>query len=322
MNRKNTLTIVLAFLLILTFNMTAWAKESDHFTQENISKRIQAYIKVREDTTSAVSLAFFKDGKEIYKKHYGYIDVENKLAADENSIYEWGSVSKVLTWVSVMQLVEENKLDLEADIKEYLPKNFLTKLSYNKKISLLDLMNHQGGFQEITYPIEFENSKDIPSLEQMLSLSQPSQIYEPATVTAYSNWSTALAGFIVERVSGQDYYQYVNENIFSPLGMKHTSVKADWSDNSFVQEGRQKSRSYDYNTEEKNSLGKSIHYIGLYPAGSCAGTLEDFSIFARQFTMEKSPLFQKKRNPRLNENSFFKLHKHQRRASLPRIVVH
>lgn len=79
-------------------------------------------------------------------------------------------------------------------------------------------MKHQAGFQESIYPIEYDSAKDIPPLKELLLKANPRQAYQPKTVTAYNNWSGALAAYIVENRSGQDFYTYVQKHIFAPLG--------------------------------------------------------------------------------------------------------
>lgn len=132
-----------------------------------------------------------------------------------------------------MQLYEADKIDLNRDIREYLPDNFLNNLSYDKPITILDLMNHKAGFQD-TYFIQTTDPSEIKSLDDTLSTNQPRQIYEPGQHTGYSNWGAALGAFIVERVSGMDYVDYVHENIFRPLKMDHSSISPVFDDNEWV----------------------------------------------------------------------------------------
>ena len=80
--------------------------------------------------------------------YYGYADKENNIKVDKDTVFEWGSASKLMVWVSVMQLVEQEKISLEADIQEYLPSDVLKNLNYDADITMLHLMNHSAGFQE------------------------------------------------------------------------------------------------------------------------------------------------------------------------------
>lgn len=234
----------------------------------------------------------------LYSNHFGYIDRENKIAADENCVYEWGSISKMFTWVSVMQLYEQGDLDLNADIRTYLPGDFITKLAYEEPITMLHLMNHNAGWQE-SVGLMVRNEEDIVPLEEALRNSEPAQIWKPGEVTAYSNWGAALAGYIVERVSGMDYADYLHENILEPLGMEQTSVSADYRDREWVRTQREKEKAYlvlDKETmgvDADISLGTNMNYILLYPAGAVTGTLGDITKFAQAFVDDECPLFEK-----------------------------
>ena len=92
---------------------------------------------------------------------------------------------------------------------------------------------------------------------------EPEQIYEPGTVTAYSNWGVALAAYIVECVSGMSFADYVHQNIFEPLGMEHTAIAVNLSDNTWVQEQRSELECY---TIDGELIEDCFYYITLYPA--------------------------------------------------------
>ena len=198
---------------------------------DQIGQKIEDYYKEHEKTSAGLATSVFdKDGQTIYQNNFGYVDKEKKLAVDDNSVFEWGSATKLTVWVSVMQLWEEGKIDLKTDIKEYLPKDFLKgKLTYDKPITMLDLMNHQAGFGDTG--LAKGTSKNLGDTLKKVHIYQA---YEPGTVTAYSNFGTALAGYIVERISRQSYADYVHEHIFEPLDMRHTALLPDLSDNPYV----------------------------------------------------------------------------------------
>ena len=248
---------------------------------DQIGQKIEDYYKEHEKTSAGMATTVIdKDGQTIYQKNFGYMDKEKKLAVDDNSVFEWGSTTKITVWVSVMQLWEEGKINLETDIKEYLPKGFLKTLKYDKPITMRDLMNHQAGFDEWMFYMGTDRS-----LEQALSQGQPAQSYEPGTTTAYSNFSTALAGYIVERVSGQKFADYVHEHIFQPLSMKHTALLPDLSDNSYVKEKREQEKVYDANGK---LIGAGEFPISVYPAGRATGTFADIKKFAQALLSKKS----------------------------------
>lgn len=261
-----------------------------------LNDEITKFINQRKSGMASVSLAVFDNQKTLYEVNEGYADIDLAIKADENTVYEWGSVSKLLVWVSVMQLEEQGLIDLDEDIRNYLPEGFLTKCFDDTPITMTHLMNHTAGFQETTYEIETTETTKLVSLEKALVQSEPPQIYEPGTVCAYSNWGTALAAYMVETISGEDFADYVDGHIFKPLGIRNTSLAPDCSDNLWVKEQRAKLNCYSIYENQYQDLGKSIGYILLYPSGAATGTRNDFLIFAKAFVPGEgqSPFFQKK----------------------------
>lgn len=260
---------------------------------DEISEAIENYFNEHEKTNCGMNVIVYDRDEVLYQNAFGYMDKEQKIKSQMDTVYDWGSISKLLIWVSVMQLYEDGLIDLNADIKNYLPDNFLKNLSFDKPITMIDLMNHKAGFQD-TYFIQTTKSSEIGTLEEALSIRQPKQIYEPGEHTAYSNWSAALAAYIVERASGLDYVDYVHKAIFDPLNMEHTSISPTYDDRPWMLDERLKLKCYDAAGEA--IIGPSICYIHLYPAGSACGTIADLKTFARALTPDEahpSPLFKK-----------------------------
>lgn len=110
---------------------------------------------------------------------------------------------------------------------------------------MIHLMNHSASFQEDYTDLFVKDVDAYSNLEEAILEHQPEQIFEPGTMVAYSNWSTALAAYVVEQVSGMDYVEYVHANIFEPLGMEHSAIAVDLSDNEWVAEKRKELMSYD-----------------------------------------------------------------------------
>lgn len=292
--------VVVAALLFLTLCPANYAgalmTTPSEISYAELEETIDTYIGERKEGTASVSISVFEHDTTLHTKQYGFADVENQIQVDADTVYEWGSVSKLFVWVSVMQLWEQERLSLDEDIRVYLPDGFLSKLQCDKPITMTDVMNHRGGWQETTYAIEFRNADRLTSLEDALRHTQPPQVYEPDTITAYSNWGAALAAYIVERVSGMDYAEYVHQHILEPLSMRHTAIKGDWSDNEWVKAQRERIKTYEIYSDSFSSYGVNLSYINLYPAGSVTGTLDDFVKFAKAFVPaggEKSPLFTK-----------------------------
>lgn len=243
-----------------------------------IGYKIESYIENHKDTTAAVSTAVFRGEDTIGKAIYGFSNIENQIVADDETVYEWGSVGKLLVWVSVMQLWEQGEIDLEVDVKEYLPEGFFTKLQYDMPITMLNLMNHNAGWEDAVFNMTAEDADSVLTLEDALKVTEPHQVFEPNSVVAYSNWGVSLAGYIVEGISGQPFYQYVQENIFKPLNMSHSSVSPIYLDNKWVESKLLEAEGY---TTELSPIGDGLFNVNIYPAGSAAGTLDDFLTFAK-----------------------------------------
>jgi CubicO group peptidase (beta-lactamase class C family) len=163
-----------------------------------------------------------KDGRVLLEKGYGVSDVARATPVDAKStLFRVGSVSKLFTWTAVMQLVEQKRLNLDADVNTYL--DFKIPPRNGAPITLRQLMTHTAGFEEQVRGIATENPKGLPSLGAALKSAIPARIYAPGTTPAYSNYGAALAGYIVERVSGEPFDAYVAHHIFAPLGMTRSS---------------------------------------------------------------------------------------------------
>ncbi len=279
--------------------ITANAEENrpviSYETRDKVEQSLLDYIEEHKNVTPSVSIVVFDSKQDICSVVYGETNTSQHIKADENTVYEWGSVSKLLIWTSAMQLYEQGKLDLNEDIRVYLPDGFLKNLSFEKPVTMIDLMNHSGGFQESVWDIETDNLDELMPLDEAITKTAPAQTYAPGETVSYSNWSASLAGYIVECVSGMDYADYVNENIFEPLGMEHTYMKPDASDNEWAAEQRKKINSYAYFGEDVQDLGECRRYIHLYPAGSAGGTISDMAVFAKAFLCDSKdcPLFMK-----------------------------
>lgn len=168
-------------------------------------------------------VAVVADGEMVFAKGYGYADVENRIAPDpERTLFRPGSVSKLVTWTAVMQLVEAGKLDLNADVSQYLD---FELPGHSEPITLIHLLTHTAGFEDRVQALFVVDEEDLVSLEEYVKKARPDRVYPPGEVGAYSNYGAALAGYIVQRVSGEPFETYVERHIFEPLGMAHSTFR-------------------------------------------------------------------------------------------------
>jgi CubicO group peptidase (beta-lactamase class C family) len=123
-----------------------------------------------------------------------------------------------------MQLVEQGKLDLDEDINDYL--DFRIPDTYPQPITLKHLMTHTAGFEDLYYERLASHPNDLLPPREWLISHMPARVRPPGDIAAYSSYGAALAGYIVARVSGEPYDQYIQEHILNPLGMVHTTAQS------------------------------------------------------------------------------------------------
>jgi CubicO group peptidase (beta-lactamase class C family) len=178
-----------------------------------------------ENHIAGAAVSVVKDGKLLFAKGYGYADLEKGILVDpEQTIFRIGSVSKTFAWTAVMQLVEQGKLDLNADVNTYL--DFRIPATYPQPITLKHLMTHTSGFEDVLLGSVVSDPNDLLPVREWLTSHMPARVHPPGDGTGYANYNAMLAGYIVARVSGQPYDQYIQEHILDPLGMAHSTVQS------------------------------------------------------------------------------------------------
>jgi CubicO group peptidase (beta-lactamase class C family) len=179
---------------------------------------------IAQANIAGASVAVVADGRLLFAHGYGFADVKSRrpVIADQ-TLFRAGSVSKLFTWTAVMQLVEQGKLDLDRNINDYL--DFKIPERYGKPITLRDVMTHSGGFEDTVTDLFVATPSQLFPLRQYLIRHMPPIIYPPGQVVAYSNYAATLAGYIVERVSGEPFDEYIERHILGPLGMEHSSFR-------------------------------------------------------------------------------------------------
>jgi CubicO group peptidase (beta-lactamase class C family) len=181
------------------------------------------YVLAKNDLAAA-TVAIVKDGQLLLARGYGHADVERRIPIDPaTTSFRPGSISKLFTWTAVMQLVEQGKLELDGDVNRYL--DFPIPEAFGKPITMRHLMTHTAGFEEAVKDMLVDQPELRRSNERWLKQRVPARVFPPGEVPAYSNYGASLAGYIVERVSGQAFEDYVDEHLLVPLAMAHSSFR-------------------------------------------------------------------------------------------------
>ena len=225
------------------------------------------YALARGDIAGAV-VVVVRDGQVLLQKGYGYSDVARRRPVDPDAtLFRPGSVSKLFTWTAVMQLVEQGRLDLDRDVNAYL--DFRIPARDGKPITLRNILTHTAGFQESArYTITDKPMALGPLMKEAL----PARIFAPGTTPAYSNYATALAGYIVERASGQSFDDYIDARILRPLGMTRSSFRQP------LPAALAPLMSKGYATASSGEA-KAFENVGPAPAGSLSATGADMGRF-------------------------------------------
>ncbi len=223
----------------------------------------------REDIAGAV-IVVVKDGKVLFEKGYGYADGAKRTPVSANAtLFRPGSISKLFTWTSIMQLVEQKKLDLDRDVNDYL--DFKIPATFPQPITLRNIMTHTPGFEEVEKDLFVAGVKDLVPLGDYLKKRLPERVFPPGTIPAYSNYATALAGYIVERVSGEPYDDYVERHILQPLGMSRTTFRQP------LPAALAPLMSNGYTLASQPP--KPFEFVQAWPAGSSSTTADDMARF-------------------------------------------
>lgn len=227
------------------------------------------YALQRGDIAGAV-VAVVKDGEVLLLKGYGVADVASGAPVDpDTTLFRPASISKSFAATAVMQLVETGRLELDRDVNEYL--DFRIPATFSTPITLRHLLTHTAGFQDVYKNVLLGSAEDTPTLERYVKAALPLRVYEPGSMVAYSNYGVTLAGYIVQRTSGQPYDAYMAQHIFAPLGMDRSTFLQP------VPAAMSNTGPQGYVSASKPAA--SFEYLGTIPSGALSSTGADMAKF-------------------------------------------
>ncbi|MCB2306430.1 beta-lactamase family protein [Clostridium estertheticum] len=196
------------------------SQDLQRFTDGFFKKNMKKY------SIPGAAISIVKDGKEVLKKGYGYSNIEGRISVDpDKTVFPAASVSKTFTATAIMQLYEEGKIDLNKNIDNYI-KPYKVINPYKEPVTCGNLLTHSSGVDEAS---ELNGTtideKSIQSQEYYMDTHIPKVVREPNTVSRYSSEGYNILGYIVEKVSGITYEEYVKKNILEPLKMDNSLVR-------------------------------------------------------------------------------------------------
>lgn len=199
---------------------------TDTLTKTDVDAWLDGFMPyaLRNGDMAGAVVVVVKDGQILTQRGFGYADMASRTPVDpETTLFRPGSVSKLVTWTAVMQQVEQGRIDLDADVNRYL--DFRIPPLAGKPVTMRQILTHTAGFEDRAKDISFFDAGHRMSVGDYLKADIPNRIFEPGTTPAYSNYATTLAGYIVERVSKTPFDTYVENRIFAPLGMAHSTFR-------------------------------------------------------------------------------------------------
>lgn len=222
MKIRGQITLLLTLIAILGHAQEPPAWPPDERTLATLLDPLLDREMARRNIPGAVCVVV-ADGRLVFAKGYGVTDSDTKQPVDPaTTVFRLASVSKVFAAVAVMQLVEQGKLDLHADVNSYLKKLELPQ-TYPDPVTLDHLLTHTGGFDDRYLGMGARTEADLPPLGDYLARRMPPRVMPSGRYFSYSNHGFALAGHVVEQISDLPFPEYAQRFIFNPLGMTHST---------------------------------------------------------------------------------------------------
>lgn len=275
------LLICFAAIVLATGNVSAVQDMAGPIKDPEPYPNLEAFVDSVMETQfklldiSAMTISIVKDGEVVLAKGYGMQNREKGIpVTPEASLFRIGSTSKLFTWTAIMQQYERGNLDLDTDVNEYL-KGFQIPATFDEPITLKHILTHTPGFEDggLGYLITYD-AKSASTIEGFASKYIPARVNKPGEYGSYSNYGTALAGLIVQNVTGVPFDQYIEENILEPLGMLNTTFREPLPDNLIDD------MTIGYEREAGANKPMPFEILGGgRPAGSMAATASDMTKF-------------------------------------------
>lgn len=245
---------------------------------QEVAAFLDAFVQEQLDREHSVgaAVAVVKDGELLAARGYGYADLERRTPViPEKTLFATGSSGKLFTWAAVLQLVEQGRLDLDADVNAYLgslePR---VPATFPEPVTLRHLLSHTAGFDNQP-GIFARRPEELVSAELYMVGHMPARVRAPGELAAYSNYGTSLAGVLVEEVTHTPIERYLEQQLFAPLGMDSTTLRQPLPDALAARAAT------GYTYADGAFQVAPPHYVRLTAAGASYSTVTDVARFLR-----------------------------------------
>lgn len=271
---KQIFTLTAAFIFFLCgFNLFSFSQSQDFLKNPEAFADGIFKATMAESHIAGATFILIRPGQPMIKKGYGFARVDEDIPVNpETTLFRIGSISKLFVWFSVMQMVEQGKLDLDRDVNEYLV-DFKIPDTFDKPVTLRSLMTHTAGFEDKLYKLFVRDPEEMQPLAQVLAEQMPRRVRPPMTQASYSNHGTGIAQYLVELASGLPFIEYAEQNIFDPLGMQNTTIRQPLP-NRFIS-----NMSGGYGFKDGRFVEKPFELVPLQSVGGASTTAHDMGLF-------------------------------------------
>ncbi len=277
MKSKYVRLISLSILMVIGFVVAVSPAAAAPPVKAEDPKELEAFLddlmaeQMAENHVPGAVVAVVEDGRAVLIKGYGYADTAGQTRVNpEQTLFHVASISKLFTWTAVMQLVERDMLSLDSEVNEYL--DFTIPDTFPEPIRLRHLMSHTSGFEDKSLDMWTTRADQLVPLNEYLEANMPARVFPPGEFIAYSNYGSALASYIVERVSGLPFSDYAEQYILKPLGMARSTFRQP------LPESLAADLAKGHNYSNGQYVAGNV-YLQPYPAGSLSATAADMARF-------------------------------------------
>ncbi|NCU03730.1 MAG: serine hydrolase [Chitinophagaceae bacterium] len=257
---------LLSILIVCAVTVTNALAQTTAKTNRSLTAGFDSiFLKEFKASEPGATAIVVRKGEVIYKKAVGMADMELNVPLQTDMIFRIGSISKQFTAVAILQLAEQGKLSLQDDIKKYIP-----DLPYKETITIEQLLNHTSGIKSYTNKPEFEGwmRKDMKPMEIIKLTEKDTLEFKPGSDWNYNNTGYIMLGYVIEKISGKTYEEYVQQYLFAPAGMTSSLYGSE------AKIIRKRAKGY----KKQKDVFLNADYLSMtlpYAAGSLLSTVDD-----------------------------------------------
>lgn len=280
--KKRCLALLMALVLVLSLSVPALATQTDSAVSSLEDTAVSAALAALEyGSATSVQYALWKDGEIILSGSSGVYSKSEDRALTDDILYGIGSVSKIYTTVAVLQLAQQGDVSLDVPVTRYLPQFRMADPRY-RDITVRMLLNHSSGLMGsgLAGAILFDDADDSAVDDLLETLSTQRLVADPGAYSVYCNDGFTLAQLIVEAVSGQDFMEYVRENILEPAGLESTFAPGDDFDTDLLAKTYSGSDPRPLPQDCLNAVGAGGLYASASDLAAFGGALTDNTLLS------------------------------------------